>query len=130
MAAAARMVPMAMLEGKTWVEILRDSARPVKGKDKAGNVVDSGIVVSSPTVYLSKGKGEEVEWFSREEAFTVRFDKNGTPFHDSEFFVPKNGSVGSGPIAVKVNNKTGDRYSYSIIDANGVTLDPDVIIKE
>jgi hypothetical protein len=129
MAAAARMVPMAMLEGKTWVEILRDPERPVKAKDKLGKFVDSGIAVSSPTVYLSKDNKEEVEWFSRDEAFTVKFPR--TPFKDSEFHVPKNGSVGSGPIDVDVEEEAEkNRYPYSIIDANEVTVDPDVIIRK
>jgi hypothetical protein len=118
MAAAARahMVPAIMPARKTWVEIRRDP-------DK--------VRVTSEHVYLRKSEGDEVEWFSQGEAYTVVFDKNRTPFADNEFHVSTKGSSASGPIVVPVTDKTnGDRYSYSIIDAKGVKLDPDVIIRE
>jgi hypothetical protein len=96
------MVPAAMPACKTWVEITRNA---------------KNVRVSSSEVHLRKSEGDEVEWFSHGEAYTVVFDSNGSPFPDKEFHVSKQGSTGSGPIVVRADNENGDHDKYSIFDA-------------
>ena len=84
--------------------------------------------VDKDVATISKLRGEEVEWFSRDnEDFTVVF-KHGSPFATDEFLVPRGGSVCSGPA---VNGLVGKHYKYSILDSGSTEiLDPQVVIKD
>jgi len=88
-------------------------------------------------VEISKLWKQEVQWDS-DTACIVKF-LSGSPFAETEFHVPAQGSVCSGPplLAAKVCKKPGctvithdGHYKYTITDITGKVLaDPQVVIK-
>jgi hypothetical protein len=80
---------------------------------------------------LSKGKREEVEFFSKRD-IRVAFDfEEGSPFHHGHEFLVKAGHVtSSGPLHEKV--EVGEKYRYRIHDlkGQGQVVDPTIIIQE
>lgn len=81
--------------------------------------------------HLSKGKGEEVEFFSKRD-IRIAFDlEEGTPFHYGHEFLVKAGHVtSSGPLHEKV--AAGEKYRYRVHDLKsaGPGADPTIIIQE
>jgi hypothetical protein len=86
---------------------------------------DKGQVDASP-VNVSKRKAEQVTWFAYGTAgATIKFSSpDGSPFHESVFYVPASGSVTTGPPKTNVEKKT---YRYTVVGAAG-SNDPVVII--
>ncbi len=88
-------------------------------------------------VEISKLTKQEVQWDS-DAACIVKF-LNGSPFAETVFHVPAQGSVCSGPAVkeAKLCRKPGctvithdGHYKYTITDAAGTVLaDPQVVIK-
>jgi len=82
--------------------------------------------VDCQAVNVSKQAGDEIEWHSANEAFTVQFESS--PFKDDTFPVPAGGSIGSGPIK---DNASEDTYHYAVRSANlAMSADPDVNVKK
>lgn len=90
---------------------------------------------------LSKRARQEVEWFchQRDSSLFIRFPKaggmyRGSPFSESEFVIPKGGSVLSGP---PINEADGI-YKYDVYEYDSAKnppigeqlLDPQIIIKD
>jgi len=99
---------------------------PTKRVEHFGDHRDEAIVT-----HLSKGKGEEVEFFSKRD-IRVAFDfEEGSPFHHGREFLIKAGRVtSSGPLHEKV--EAGEKYRYRIHDlkGQGQAVDPTIIIQE
>jgi len=82
--------------------------------------------VDCEAVNVSKESGDEIEWHSTGEAFTVRFESS--PFQDAEFEVPAGGCKSSGPV---VDGALYVTYHYEIqrIGSQQAAADPDVNVK-
>lgn len=82
--------------------------------------------VDQDCIRISHGAGEQVVWFHHGSSEArIAFDKNGSPFAQSEFLVPSGQSTPSGDPTVEPD---GDRlYRYSVHGGAGVN-DPVVII--
>ncbi|MGZ4733233.1 MAG: hypothetical protein ACXVZH_13950 [Terriglobales bacterium] len=82
--------------------------------------------VDCEAVNVSKESGDEIEWHSTGEAFTVRFESS--PFQDAEFEVPAGGCKSSGPV---VDGALYVTYHYEIqrVDSQQAAADPDVNVK-
>ncbi len=88
-------------------------------------------------VAIRKSTGQEVEWYS-DTARIIRFAKS--PFKKSEFHVPANGSVRSGPAKREADtcahcaqtpatNHPKGHHVYDVIEPKGpVVVDPQIII--
>jgi hypothetical protein len=82
--------------------------------------------VDNEIVNLRMSMGEELEWHSDGDEFTVEFPI--TPFAQSSFVVPPGGSVGSGPIRP---DAPITRYFYNVTNvALAMSADPGVDIKK
>ena len=99
---------------------------PTKRVEHFGDHRDEMIVTT-----LSKGKGEEVEFFSKRD-IRLAFDfEEGSPFHHGHEFLVKAGHVtSSGPLHEKV--EAGEKYRYRIhhLKGQGQAVDPTIIIQE
>jgi hypothetical protein len=81
--------------------------------------------VDNEVVNLRKSMGEELEWFSDGDEFTVEFPIS--PFQETSFVVPAGGSVGSGPIRP---DAPITKYYYNVTNvALAMSADPGVNIK-
>ena len=75
---------------------------------------------------LSKGLLEQARWISDTgNRSIIFFNKDGSPFGDTEFHVPAGGEVISGPLRTGVHK--GDEFHYTIVGTAG-TSDPVIII--
>ncbi len=75
---------------------------------------------------LSKGNAEQARWISDTgKKSIIFFNKDGSPFDDTEFHVPAGGEVLSGPLKSSV--KAGDQFNYTVVGTKGTT-DPVIII--
>lgn len=86
-------------------------------------VGSSGINVSPDPFRISKSAGQQVVWACG-DAFTVEFNKNGSPFHASSF---SDQSPRSGPVRGNVTPDPNKTYGYTV-KAGGRTLDPGGIV--
>ena len=82
--------------------------------------------VDCEAVNVSKESGDEIEWHSTGEAFTVKFESS--PFESDEFNVPAGGCARSGPVVDKALYVT---YHYGIqrVGSQQAAADPDVNVK-
>jgi hypothetical protein len=82
--------------------------------------------VDCQAVNVSKLSGDEIEWHSTGEGFTVRFESS--PFDDAEFHVPAGGCSSSGPVKDDALYVT---YHYEIqrVGSQQAAADPDVNVK-
>ncbi len=81
--------------------------------------------VDNEIVNLRMCMGEEIEWFSDSDEFTVVFPI--TPFNQKTFVVPPGGSVPSGPILA---DAPITQYLYNVRNvALAMSADPGVNIK-
>ena len=81
--------------------------------------------VDNEVVNLRMCMGEEIEWFSDGDEFTVEFPI--TPFEKKTFVVPPGESVGSGPVRADAPITT---YFYNVRNvALAMSADPGVNIK-
>jgi len=83
--------------------------------------------VDYEVVNIRVSEGEQVEWRSTGQAFSIDFESS--PFQDDHFDVPAGGCIGSGPV------KTGTPYAcyhYTIQSRTDPSMkaDPDVNIKK
>lgn len=82
--------------------------------------------VDNELVNLRKSMGEEMEWHSDGDEFTVEFPIS--PFQETAFVVPPGGSVGSGPIRP---DAAITKYFYNVTNvALAMSADPGVDIKK
>jgi len=99
---------------------------PVKRIEHFGDPRDEMIVTT-----LSKGKREEVEFFSKRD-IRIAFDTaEGSPFQKaSEFLVKAGQTTPSGPLRQTV--AVGEHYHYHVHAATsaGPSADPTIIIQE
>jgi hypothetical protein len=78
-------------------------------------------------IQVSKRREEEVQWLAEPKLRLHMVFEAETPFEDSEFVVPKGGSVCTGAVRKEAVEKT---YKYTIKDELGnMLLDPEIIIK-
>ena len=98
---------------------------PIKRIEHFGDHRDEMIVTT-----LSKGRREEVEFFSKRE-IKVAFDfEEGTPFHKASEFLVRAGQItSSGPLHERV--AAGEKYRYRVYDMKGAGpgADPTIIIQ-
>jgi hypothetical protein len=82
--------------------------------------------VDYEVVNLSKEAGDQIEWHSTGEAFTIEFESS--PFERDRFEVPAGGCIGSGPVA---RNAPYASFHYMIRSRANLAMsaDPDVNIK-
>ena len=82
--------------------------------------------VDSEVVNVSKDSGDQVEWHSTGDAFSIEFESS--PFKCDRFDVPAGGCVSSGPVVDKVPYAT---YHYTIRSRMDLakSADPDVNVK-
>jgi hypothetical protein len=82
--------------------------------------------VDNEVVNVSKEAGDEVEWHSTGEAFTIEFESS--PFERDTFDVPAGGCISSGPVA---EGTPYARFHYLIRSRANLAMsaDPDVNIK-
>ena len=82
--------------------------------------------VDCEAVNVSKEYGDQIEWRSTGEAFTVRFESS--PFELAEFHVEAGGCTASGPV---VDNALYVTYHYEIqrVGSQQAAADPDVNVK-
>jgi hypothetical protein len=82
--------------------------------------------VDCQAVNVSKTAGDQIEWHSTGQAFTVKFENS--PFEFDEFEVPAGRSASSGPVVAGALYAT---YHYEIRrrDSQAVAADPDVNVK-
>ncbi|MGH9504962.1 MAG: hypothetical protein ACRD20_19080 [Terriglobales bacterium] len=84
--------------------------------------------VDCEAVNVSKESGDEIEWHSTGEPFTVSFESS--PFAKREFHVPAKGCASSGPV---VDDALYVTYHYEIsrVRSGGgeMAADPDVNVK-
>lgn len=95
------------------------------------NVDNSGQIRMDPdTFHISKGNNEQVVWYSTSAgpgdphpAFTVDFNKNGSPFYESHFdeSLPCSGLVKRGVLP----GSTIYKYTVTV---GGVSLDPGGVV--
>jgi len=80
------------------------------------------INVSPDPFFVSKGRNQEVVWVcsDRNAYFTVDFDKNGSPFYESQF---GSSSPCSGLVRRDVLSDPHKIYKYTV-RVRGNTLDP------
>jgi|SRR6267154_2169603 len=75
---------------------------------------------------LSKKLSEQARWISDTgHRSIIFFNKDGSPFDETEFHVPAGGEVISGPLKTDVDK--GDEFHYTIVGTAGTT-DPVIII--
>ena len=74
-----------------------------------------------------KSAGEEIEWHSDGDGFTIEFDSS--PFDQTVFDVPARGSVSSGPVR---DDAPYARYHYTIRSRANLAMsaDPDVDVRK
>ena len=93
-----------------------------------------GDIVADPEYFqVSKGRSEEVRWVCTQNhehdkggpCFTVDFEKNGSPFYESQF---SSDSPVSGP--ARRNVLPGPKIYEYTVRVGGKTLDPGGGIKE
>jgi hypothetical protein len=81
--------------------------------------------VDNEIVNLRQSLGEQIEWYSEEDEFTVEFPI--TPFEEKTFVVPAGGSVCSGPVRP---DATITRYYYNVTNvALAMSADPGVDVR-
>lgn len=90
------------------------------------HIIDDDGQVDQPTITISRST-DEVTWTARgaKKALIVFATPDGSPFHDTTFHVPANGSVSSGPVKSSALNL---EYKYTVIGQIGVN-DPIVIVE-
>jgi hypothetical protein len=81
--------------------------------------------VDEPSITISRSE-DQVTWTAHgaKKALIVFATPDGSPFHDTTFQVPANGSVSSGPVKATALNQ---RYKYTVVGQIGVN-DPVVIV--
>jgi hypothetical protein len=81
--------------------------------------------VDNEIVNIRQSKGEEIEWHSEDDEFTVEFPI--TPFSEKTFVVPAGGSVSSGPVRP---DAPITRYYYNVTNvALAMSADPGVDVR-
>ncbi len=97
--------------------------RPAVSQDV--QIIGDGGQVDQDPINVSRTT-DEVTWTAHgpHKAIIVFASPDGSPFHDSTFQVPANGSVSSGPVK---NSAFNQPYKYTVIGQVGVN-DPIVII--
>lgn len=83
--------------------------------------------VDYEVVNVRKSAGEQVEWHSDGDAFTIEFDSS--PFNQTIFQVPAGGVVSSGPVS---DDAPYARYHYTIRSRANLAMsaDPDVDVRK
>ena len=88
------------------------------------NPVTGVPIVSPPLFRIGKGKFEEVHWIC-DQNFSVNFNKDGSPFYESQFDQdhPYSG------LPLRLGTGLGDlrKYNYSVT-VGGRTLDPQGVV--
>ncbi len=83
--------------------------------------------VSNKHCHLSKSNFDVVVWVTNAEGFEISFDKDGSPFDDTFYYLPPQGAVAAGP--VRQGAGPGECYNYSITSVStGKTLDPEMAV--
>jgi hypothetical protein len=93
-------------------------------------LTDGTVKNGHRTVKVKKSLGETVLFIAKGNGgpWTIKFDKNGSPFSTATITVPKGSFKGSGSLSGRV--AVGDSYKYSVYDAAGNrTDDPDVEVE-
>ena len=100
--------------------LVKQSPHEVRILSEEGQVDRSDIEVS-------READDQVIWFAHgSHKATIAFaSPDGSPFHDSTFEVPADGSVASGPVKATAEYKA---YKYVVVGEHGVN-DPRVIIQ-
>lgn len=82
--------------------------------------------VDYEVVNVRKSAGEEIEWHSDGDGFTIEFDSS--PFDQTTFEVPAGGCVSSGPVR---DDAAYARYHYTIRSRANLAMsaDPDVDVR-
>jgi hypothetical protein len=82
--------------------------------------------VDYEVVNVRKSAGEQVEWHSDGDAFTIEFDSS--PFEQTKFEVPAGGCISSGSIR---KDAPYARYHYTIRSRVNLAMsaDPDVDVR-
>ena len=98
---------------------------PIKRIEHFGDPRDEMIVTT-----LSKGRGEEVEFFSKRDIKIVFDFGEGTPFQEASEFLVRAGQIASsGPLRETVG--AGEQYHYHVLAVKGAgpSADPTIIIQ-
>ena len=88
---------------------------------------ESGIVVIPRCGEIQWRTNEQIEWVAcpPELKFTVRFDKNESPFEEKEF---NNENNVSGPLKAGFTLDKDDKYFAYTLDTGNKKIDPGIII--
>jgi len=90
--------------------------------------IDENGIVQDRQVNIKKSQLEEVKWIAINGGgpWNVVFNKNGTPFGSSSFYVDRGQAADSGESTVPPRKEP---YRYSVTDGSGnLKDDPDVIV--
>ena len=112
----------------TQQTILQEAeARGARAEKKHVRIINDHGNVDRESVTISHPDQEEVLWFAngKQPATIVFSSKDGSPFQESVFHVPPNGSAGSGPARPDAKRKYP--YKYTVKGPAGFN-DPVVIV--